>query len=91
MLLLATVVLGILALSIAACRARRAGSKALILGTLFITLMLICTYVAAALGVLSAHETRETVAKWPTPSVIALIGLTYFTAISCLAFLRKQS
>jgi hypothetical protein len=84
------VAVGVVMLSLAACRARRPSSKALLLASLLVILGLVWSYIVLALGVLSAHEFPEAVAKWPSPGILALVCLAYFTAISGLALLRKQ-
>jgi hypothetical protein len=89
-LLIASVMAALVALSLAACRAKRPSSKAMILGFLLLILVLVWIYMVGALGVLAAHESPQTVAKWPSPGLLAIIGLVCFAAISSLAFLQKQ-
>ena len=89
MLMLAMIVAGICTLSIAACLAKRAGSKAMLLFALLLLLGLIWACLVLALGVLSGHELPGTVARWPSPGLLASAGLIYFAAVASFAFLRK--
>ena len=89
MIFLVFIAAGIIALSVAAYLAKRTSSKAMILGALGLLILLIWANLVLALGVLSAHELPETVARWPSPLALAAIGFAYFAAVASFAFLRK--
>ena len=80
---------GIIASSVAACEAQQARYKALALGALALIIGVVWAYFVVTLGVLSAHEFPETVARWPSPWILAAMGFAYFSAVASFAFLRK--
>ncbi len=89
-LIILVTILGVIALSAAALFAKLASSKVMILAGLALVLFASWSYVVLALGVLSAHEFPETVEKWPTPMLLASVGLCYFGAVATVSFVRKQ-
>ena len=83
--------IAIAGLSIIASYAKRGSSKAIVLGLLLLLLVLSWFYIVLALGVLSGHETPETVAQWPTPFLLGFVVLCYFTIVATIAFLRRPN
>lgn len=75
--------------AVSAIVCRRGGIKVFSLSVVALILFSAWYLAVMVMADLSAHSRPEDVVTWPTPMVLALIGLLIFTALSCAAIVRR--